>query len=57
LKEATETLVKAYQGIAEFAIWVIVAVLPILAPPVLVVWMLLKLFRRKPAKQVSSSES
>jgi hypothetical protein len=57
LKDATETLVKAYQGIAEFAIWVIVAVLPILAPPVLVVWMILKLFRRKPAKQVSSTES
>jgi copper chaperone CopZ len=57
LKDATETLVKAYQGIAEFAIWVIVAVLPILAPPVLIVWMILKLLRRKPAKQIPSSES
>jgi hypothetical protein len=57
LKEATETLVKAYQGIVEFAIWLVVAVLPILVPPVLVVWMLFKLLRRKPAKQVSSSES
>jgi len=57
LKDATETLVKAYQGIAEFAIWVIVAVLPILAPPVLIVWMFLKLLRRKPAKPVSSTES
>jgi len=57
LKDATETLVKAYQGIAEFAIWIIVAVLPILVPPVLIVWMLLKLLRRKPAKQVSSSGS
>jgi len=57
LKDATETLVKAYQGIAEFAIWVFVAVLPILAPPVLVVWMLLKLLRRRPSKQVSSTES
>jgi hypothetical protein len=57
LKDATETLVKAYQGIVEFAIWIIVAVLPILAPPVLVVWMLFKLLRRKPAKQVPSSES
>lgn len=56
LKDATETLVKAYQGIAEFAIWVLVAVLPILAPPVLVVWMLLKLLRRKPAKQIPGSE-
>jgi hypothetical protein len=57
LKEATETLVKAYQGIAEFAIWIIVAVLPILIPPVLIVWMLIKLLRRKPARQISSSES
>jgi copper chaperone CopZ len=57
LKDATGTLVKAYQGIVEFAIWVFVAVMPILAPPVLVVWMLFKLLRRKPAKQVSSSES
>ena len=57
LKDATETLVKAYQGIIEFTIWVLVAVLPILAPPVLIVWMLFKLLRRKPAKQVSSSES
>ncbi|MGB7875670.1 MAG: DUF4349 domain-containing protein [Anaerolineales bacterium] len=56
LKDATETLVKAYQGIVEFAIWVFVAVLPILAPPVLIVWMILKLLRRKPAKQVSNSE-
>jgi len=57
LKDAAETLVKAYQGIIEFSIWMIVAVLPILAPPVLVIWLLVKLMRRKPAKQVSSSES
>jgi hypothetical protein len=57
LKDATETLVKAYQGIIEFAIWIVVAVLPILAPPVLVVWLLIKLLRRKPAKQLPSSES
>ena len=56
LKDATETLVKAYQGIAEFAIWVFVAVLPILAPPLLIIWMALKLLRRKPAKQVSDTE-
>jgi hypothetical protein len=57
LKEATETLVKAYQGILEFAIWMLVVVLPILAPPVLVVWIILKLLRRKPARQIPSSES
>jgi hypothetical protein len=57
LKDATETLVNAYQGIVEFAIWLFVAVLPILVPPALVIWLLVKLVRRKPAKQVSSSES
>jgi hypothetical protein len=57
LKEATETLVKAYQGIAEFGIWVIVAVLPILAPPVLILWVAFKLLRRKPAEQVPGSKS
>jgi len=57
LKDATETLVKAYQGIVEFAIWVLVAVLPIVAPPVLIVWMFLKLLRRKLTKPVSSAES
>ena len=56
LKDAAQTLVKAYQGIAEFTIWILVAVLPILAPPVLVIWLLVKLVRRKPAKQVPSSE-
>ena len=50
LKDASKTLVKAYQGIVEFAIWVIVAILPILTPPVLVVWLLVKLARRKPNK-------
>jgi hypothetical protein len=57
LKDATETLVKAYQGIVEFGIWLFVAVLPILAPPVLVIWLIVKLVRRKPVKQVPSSGS
>ncbi len=56
-KDATATLGKAYQGIVEFGIWMLVVVLPIVAPPALVIWMLLKLVRRKPAKQVSGSES
>lgn len=57
LKDATETLVKAYQGIVEFGIWLVVAVLPILAPPVLVVWFLVRLLRRRPSKAPASSES
>jgi len=48
LDDATETLTKSYQGIVEFAIWLFVAVLPILAPPILIVWLLVRLLRRKP---------
>lgn len=50
LNQATDTLVNAYQGLVEFAIWLFVVVVPILAPPVLLVWLLVKLFRRKPNK-------
>jgi len=57
LKDATETLVDAYQGIVEFAIWLFVAVIPILVPPALVIWLIVKLVRRKPSKTPASSES
>ena len=56
LEDATDTLVSAYQGIVEFAIWLFVAVLPILAPPALVIWLIVKLVRRKPGKPSSNSE-
>jgi len=55
LDDATDTLVKSYQGIMEFAIWLFVAVLPIVAPPALVIWLIVKLIRRKPNKQTASS--
>jgi copper chaperone CopZ len=57
LKDAAETLVKAYQGIIEFGIWVFVAVLPILVPPALLIWLFVKLLRRKPNREPASSES
>lgn len=57
LKDATETLVKAYQGIVEFAIWMFVAVLPVLAPPALAIWLLVRYLRRKPSKAPVGSES
>lgn len=56
LDDATDTLVKSYQGIVEFAIWLFVAVLPILAPPALVIWLIVRLVRRKPGKGPASSE-
>ena len=56
LEDATDTLVKSYQGIVEFAIWLFVAVLPILVPPALVIWLLVKLLRRKPVRGSSPEE-
>jgi hypothetical protein len=50
LDDAFELLVNAYQGIVEFAIWMFVAVLPILALPVLIIWLLFRLVRRRPTK-------
>ncbi|GAB4503956.1 MAG: hypothetical protein Fur0043_09490 [Anaerolineales bacterium] len=52
LEDATHTLVSAYQGIVEFAIWLFVAVLPVIAPPVLLVWLVVKAVRRRPNKTV-----
>ena len=57
LDDATKTLVKSYQGIVEFAIWLFVAVLPILLPPALVIWLIVKLVRRKPNKPGPAGES
>jgi hypothetical protein len=55
LDDATDTLIRSYQGIMEFAIWLFVAVLPILTPPALVIWLIVKLIRRKPGKQTANS--
>jgi hypothetical protein len=46
--EAKQTVTIAYRGIFDFLIWLVVVVLPILLPPVLIVWGLWKLLNRKP---------
>jgi hypothetical protein len=48
--EAKNTVTVAYQGIANFAIWLVVVILPILLPPALILWGLWKLMNRKPGK-------
>lgn len=53
LKDAVKVLTVAYQGIAEFAIWLGVVLLPIFLPPALLLWGLWKLFTRKTSKPVS----
>lgn len=48
--KAQQTVTVAYRGIFEFLIWLVVVVLPILLPPVLIVWLLWKVLTRKPNK-------
>jgi len=45
---AKRTVTYAYQGIADFLIWLIVVLIPILAPPALLIWGLWKFLSRKP---------
>ncbi len=47
---AKKTVTYAYQGIVDFLIWVFVVLVPIFAPPVIIVWALWKFFTRKPKK-------
>jgi hypothetical protein len=51
--DAKNTVTIAYQGIANFLIWVFVVILPIVLPPALIVWGMWKLLNRKPGKPVS----
>jgi hypothetical protein len=49
-KDAMKTVTSAYQGIMDFLIWFLVVVVPIFAPLVLIVWVIMKLITRKPNK-------
>ncbi len=44
---AKKAVTYAYQGIIDFLIWVFVVIVPIFAPPVLIIWALMKFFTRK----------
>ena len=52
LQDAIKVLTTAYQGIAEFVIWLGVVILPILLPPALMLWGLWKFLTRKTAKVI-----
>ena len=51
--EAKKTVTVAYQGIADFLIWVGVVIVPILLPIALMLWAIWKLMNRKTVKVVS----
>jgi hypothetical protein len=44
---ATHTLVFAYRLIASFLIWFFVVIVPVLGPPILLVWLVVRLIRRR----------
>jgi len=54
--EAKATVTVAYQGIANFLIWLFVVIVPILLPPVLILWVLWKLLNRKPNKPSAGAQ-
>jgi hypothetical protein len=51
--EAKNTVTVLYQGIADFMIWLVVVILPIVLPPAIILWGLWKLMNRKTVKVVS----
>ena len=50
--EAKNTVTVAYQGMANFLIWLVVVILPIVLPPALILWGLWKFFNRKPSRPI-----
>jgi hypothetical protein len=52
-EEAKGTVTVAYQGIADFFIWIGVVIVPILLPLALILWAIWKLMNRKMVKVVS----
>ncbi|MDP1544449.1 MAG: DUF4349 domain-containing protein, partial [Anaerolineales bacterium] len=47
-EDATKTVTRAYQGIVELLIWFFIVLVPVLVPPIFLVWLLWKLITRKP---------
>ena len=50
LHQATGTVTNIYQGFVEIAIWLVVVLIPLLAPPALIIWGIYKLATRKSKK-------
>jgi hypothetical protein len=51
--EARNTVTVAYQGIANFLIWLVVVILPLVLPPAIILWGVWKFMNRKTVKIVS----
>lgn len=50
VEDAGQSLVRSYQGLTEFLVWLVIAILPVMLPFLLILWLLWKLFglKRKP---------
>ena len=55
--DAKRAVTVAYHGIFDFLIWLVVVVLPILLPPILVIWILWRVLFRKPTKPSGGSSN
>ncbi|HEX2696674.1 MAG TPA: DUF4349 domain-containing protein [Anaerolineales bacterium] len=51
--DASRTLITVYRGIVDFLIWVLIVFVPIFAPPVLLVWLVVWFLRKKTTPPVS----
>lgn len=55
-EDAKSTVIVAYQGMASFLIWLVVAILPILLPIVLIGWVFWKLMKRNTTRVVAEKD-
>ena len=46
-QDASRTLISIYRGIIDFLIWIFIVVVPIFAPPILIIWFIVWLLRKK----------
>jgi hypothetical protein len=46
-QNATNALVSIYRVIIDFLIWIFVVLVPILAPPILIIWLILRLVKKR----------
>ncbi|MCS6992686.1 MAG: DUF4349 domain-containing protein [Anaerolineales bacterium] len=53
---ATKTLTRIYRALIELAIWVVIVIVPLIAPPALLFWGILKLATRKKTPPARSGE-
>jgi hypothetical protein len=54
VSHATEAVTNIYQGLVEVAIWFFIVIIPLIAPPALIIWLIYKFATRKSKKPAPS---